>query len=167
MATSAWTLLWPAAAFTPLAASTDALALQAAGLSAPFVLLTWIGGRLDAELGAAYAGVCGGLAGTVPRLSGMLTLAILAAVATPLVPGFFVVLATTLHALPAVPGAALLILAVWLLWAWSGVRMLRGFIVGPARGTPGRDLGNAAVALLGLMFVVLMLAGIGISGNLS
>jgi hypothetical protein len=166
MATSAWSLLWPAAAFAPLDGSAHTLALQAAGLSAPFVLLTWISGRLDAELGAAYAGVCGGLAGTVPRLSGLLTLAILAAVATPLVPGFFILLATTLHALPALPGVALLILAVWLLWAWSGARMLRGFIVGPARGAPVRDLGNAATALLGLTFVVLMLAGIQISGDL-
>jgi hypothetical protein len=167
MATSAWSLLWPAAAFAPLDGSAYTLALQAAGLSAPFVLLTWISGRLDAEHGAAYAGVCGGLAVTVPRLSGLLTLAILAAVATPLVPGFFIVLATTLNALPAVPGAALLILTVWFLWAWSGVRILRGFIVGPARGAPGRDLGHASVALLGLMLVVLMLAGIGISGELS
>jgi hypothetical protein len=61
----------------------------------------------------------------------------------------------------------LLILTVWFLWAWSGVRILRGFIVGPARGAPGRDLGHASVALLGLMLVVLMLAGIGISGELS
>ena len=167
MATSAWSLLWPAAAFAPLGANADTLGLQAAGLSAPFILLTWISGRLDAELGAAYAGVCGGLAGTVPRLSGLLALSILAAVATPLVPGFFILLATTLHVLPAVPGAALLILTVWLLWAWSGVRILRGFIVGPARGAPGRDLGNASFALLGLIFVVLMLAGIGILGDLS
>ena len=166
MATSAWSLLWPAAAFAPQAANADTLAFQAAGLSAPFVMLTWISGRLDAELGAAYAGVCGGLAGTVPRLSGLLTLAILAAVATPLVPGFFILLATTLHVLPALPWAALLILTVWLLWAWSGARMLRGFIVGPARGAPVRDLGNAATALLGLTFVVLMLAGIQISGDL-
>jgi hypothetical protein len=167
MATSAWSLLWPASAFASHTAGADALALQTAGLSAPFVLLTWIGGRLDAQLGAAYAGVCGGLAATVPRLSGLLTLAILAAVATPLVPGFFVLLATTLHVLPVVPGAALLILSVWLLWAWSGARILRGFIVGPACGTPGRDIGNAAAGLLGLIFVALVLAGIGISGDLS
>ena len=148
------------------AAGADALVLQAAGLSAPFVVLTWLSGRLDAELGAAYAGVCGGLAGTMPRLAGVLALAVLATVATPLVPGFFVLLATTLHALPVVPGAALLILTIWLLWAWSGARVLRAFIVGPACGAPGRDLGNAAAAMLGLTFVVLMLAGIGISGRL-
>ena len=113
------------------------------------------------------AGVGGGLAATVPRLSGLLTLAILAAVATPLVPGFFVLLATTLHALPVVPGVALLILSVWLLWAWSGVRILRGFIVGPACGAPGRDLEYAATGMFGLLFVVLVLAGIGISWGLA
>ena len=121
MATSAWALLWPAAAFGT-AAGGEAFAFQAAGLSLPFVLLAWLVGRIETEVGAAYAGVCGGLAETLPRLSGILVLAILAAVATPLVPGFFALLATTVHALPAMPGVAVLILTVWLLWAWSGAR---------------------------------------------
>jgi NADH:ubiquinone oxidoreductase subunit 4 (subunit M) len=167
MATSAWSLLWLAAASAPFNEGADILALQAAGLGVPFVLLTWVSGYLDAEPGAAYAGVCGGLAATVPRLSGLMTLAILAAVATPLFPGFFVLLATMLHGLAVVPGAALLILIVWLLWAWSGARILRAFIVGPACGPPRRDLGNTAAGLFGLIFLVLVLAGIGISGNLS
>jgi NADH:ubiquinone oxidoreductase subunit 4 (subunit M) len=167
MATSAWSLLWPAAAFAPVTASADTLVLQAVGLSMPLVLLTWLSGTLDAKLGAAYAGVCGGLAGSVPRLSGLLTLAVLAVVATPLVPSFFVLLATTLHTLPVMPSAAVLILIVWLLWAWGGVRILRGFIVGPACGAPIRDLGTTAAGLFALIFVALLLAGIGISGRLS
>jgi hypothetical protein len=167
MATSAWSLLWPAAAFASGTVSADNLVLQAAGLSAPFVLLTWLNGSLDAAFGSAYAGACGGLAATVPRLSGLLTLAILAAVATPLVPSFFVLLATTLHTLHLLPGAAALILVIWLLWAWGGVRILRGFIVGPACSAPLHDLGTTAAGLFLLIFVALILAGIGISGRLS
>jgi len=165
MATSAWALLWLAAAFG-IAAADWVLALQAAGLSLPFVLLAWLVGRIETELGAAYAGVGGGLAETLPRLSGILVLAILAAVASPLVPGFFALLATTVHALPVMPGVATLILTIWLLWAWSGARTLRGFIVGPACAEPKRDLGITATGLLGLAFVVLVLAGISISGVL-
>jgi NADH:ubiquinone oxidoreductase subunit 4 (subunit M) len=166
MATSAWALLWPAAAFAYSSEGGGALALHAIALSLPFILLAWLTDRLESELGAAYAGVCGGLAETLPRLSGLLALAVLAAVATPVVPGFFTLLSITVHALPVMPGVVVLILTVWLLWAWSGVRILRGFIVGPACGEPKRDLGSTATGLLGLAFVVLVLAGIGFSGEL-
>jgi NADH:ubiquinone oxidoreductase subunit 4 (subunit M) len=165
MATSAWSLLWPAAAFG-IAAGGEAFALQTAGLSLPFVLLAWLVGRIETELGAAYAGVCGGLAETLPRVSGILVLAILAAVATPLAPGFFALLATTVHALPEMPGVAVLILTVWLLWAWSAARILPAFIVGPACAERKRDLGITATGLLGLAFLVLVLVGISISGEL-
>jgi NADH:ubiquinone oxidoreductase subunit 4 (subunit M) len=165
MATSAWALLWPAAAFG-VAAGGGGFALQAAGLSLPFVLLAWLVGRIETELGAAYAGVCGGLADTLPRLSGILVVALLAAVATPAVPGFFALLSTAVHALPVMPGVAVLILATWLLWAWSAARTLRGFIVGPACAEPKRDLGTTAAGLLALAFLVLVLAGISISGEL-
>ena len=166
MATSAWSLLWPAAAFASLSEGGGALALHAVALSLPFILLAWVTDRLESEFGAAYTGVCGGLAETLPRLSGVLALAVLAAVATPVAPGFFALLSITVQSLPVMPGLAVLILTVWLLWAWSGVRILRGFIVGPACAEPRRDLGATAIGLLGLAFVVLVLAGVGFSGEL-
>jgi NADH:ubiquinone oxidoreductase subunit 4 (subunit M) len=162
MATSAWALLWSVA----VAADGASMPLQTAGFSAPLVLLAWLVGGLEARFGAAYAGVGGGLAGTLPRLSGLLALATLAAVATPMVPGFFTLLSTTVHALAVMPGVAVLILTVWLLWAWSGSRILRGFIVGPARAEPTHDIGTAATGLFALAFVLLVLAGLGISGEL-
>jgi NADH:ubiquinone oxidoreductase subunit 4 (subunit M) len=167
IATSAWALLWlTAAGIASPSGGSALLILETAGVSGPFVLLAWLIGYLESELGAAYAGVGGGLAQTMPRLAGVLVLSILAAVATPLVPGFFVLLATTVHALPVMPGAAVLLLAVWLLWAWSGIGIVRGFIVGPASAEPGRDLGTIATGLLGLGLLVLVLAGISISGEL-
>jgi len=171
MATSAWALLWPAAAFGAFTEGGAALAWQALGLSAPFLLLAWLAGRLESELGAAYAGMCGGLAQTLPRLSGLLVLGVLAAVGTPPVPGFFTLLATTIHALPASAGIALVIVTVWLLWAWSGARILQGFVVGSACADSesgfGSDLGVTAARLLGLAFAALVLAGIGISGEMT
>jgi NADH:ubiquinone oxidoreductase subunit 4 (subunit M) len=171
MATSAWTLLWPAAVFGTWTPDGAALAYQALGLSLPLVLLAWLAGRLEADLGAAYAGLCSGLAQTLPKLSGLLVLSVLAAVATPLVPGFFTLLATTVEALSKSPGIALLILTVWLLWAWSGARILREFIVGPVCADSGRnlgrDLGTTAAGLLGLTILVLLLAGISLSGEMT
>ncbi len=167
MATSAWSLLWPAAALGHSPEGGGALALHALALSLPFLLLAWLTHRLESELGAAYAGVCGGLAETLPRLSGLLTLSVLAAVGTPVFPGFFALLSITIHALPVMPVVVLLILGVWLLWAWSGVRILRAFLVGPACPEPRRDLGTIATGLFGLAFVALVLIGIGFSGELA
>jgi NADH:ubiquinone oxidoreductase subunit 4 (subunit M) len=166
MATSAWALLWPFAVFAPASEGGSALVLQAAGLSVPFVLLAWMAGRLESLLGAAYAGTGGGLAETMPRLAGLLVPGVLAAVATPLVPGFFALLSTTIRALAPMPGVALAILTVWLMWAWGGARIIRGFVAGPAGAAPRQDLGVGATGLVALAFVILVLTGIGYSGEM-
>jgi NADH:ubiquinone oxidoreductase subunit 4 (subunit M) len=167
MSICTWTLLWPAAVFDSSTAGGATLAYQAVALSAPFLLLAWLADRLETDLGAAYAGLFGGLAHTMPKLSGLLVLGVLAAVATPPAPGFFTLLDTSVNALPASPGVALLILTIWLSWAWSGARILRGFIVGPDCTDPKRDLGPAATGLFGLIFVLLALAGISLWGKMT
>jgi hypothetical protein len=53
LATSAWALLWAAAAFAPAGSNGPAPALQAAGLSLPLMLLSWLVGRLETTFGAA------------------------------------------------------------------------------------------------------------------
>ncbi len=156
MATSAWSLLWVVATFT---GDQTALILQAVGLSAPFIILAWLVSRIEAVFGAAFAGTYGGLAQTVPRLSLLLVLSILAAVGTPLFPAFFTLLATITQALPVVPGAALIILIVWLLWAWAGARMQRGMVVGPAAVEPRPDLDVPVSLVPGIVLVCLAVAG--------
>jgi NADH:ubiquinone oxidoreductase subunit 4 (subunit M) len=156
MATSAWSLLWVVAGF---AGDQTALILQAVGLSAPLIILAWLVARLEAVFGAAYAGTYGGLAQTVPRLSLLLVLSILAAVGTPLFPTFFTLLATITRALPVVPGAALIMLVVWLLWAWAGARMQRGMVVGPAAVKPGPDLDRPGSLVPAIALVFLAIAG--------
>ena len=164
MATSSWTLLWPAAAVAAPALDGSALILHALGFSLPLALLSWLASRLEAEFGAAHAGVCGGLGLTMPRLAGLLTLGALAAVAAPLVPGFFTLLLTTLGVLPRMPGVALIILLVWLLWAWGGARMLGGFIPGTGGRVLAADLDAAGSRRLGLGLAALVLAGVSLSG---
>jgi NADH:ubiquinone oxidoreductase subunit 4 (subunit M) len=164
MVTSTWALLW---AVVLLAPSDSLLVLQAGLLSVPFILLAWLASRIEALCGAAYAGSCGGLAQTAPRLSVLLVFSILAAVGTPLFPAFFTLLATIVHVLPALPGAALTMLIVWLLWAWSGVQMTRGLVVGAAAVEPKPDLDLAATVPAGILLAVLVAAGVTSLGYLA
>jgi hypothetical protein len=157
MATSAWSLLWAMALFTPGGVMP---VVQAAAFSAPFMLLAWLGHRIEALCGAAYAGSCDGLAQTAPRLSVLLVFSILAAVGTPLFPAFFALLATTSQLLPVLPVAALLVLSAWLLWAWAGMQMTRGLVVGPATVERGPDLGLVATATPGILLAGLALTGV-------
>ena len=68
--------------------------LYALGFSAPLVLLALLSAGLEKRFGAAYTDLYGGLAQSIPRFSGVLVVVILAAIATPLFPGFFILLNT-------------------------------------------------------------------------
>lgn len=157
MATSAWSLLWVVALYAPGEAM---LILQAVVFSAPFVVLAFLVSRLASVFGAAYAGVHGGLARTVPRLSLLLVLVILAVVATPPFPGFFMLLAMMSRSLDAAPLAAPGVLVIWLLWAWAGARMTRGMVVGPACAEARPDLSLAATVPSGIVLALLAVAGV-------
>jgi len=156
MATSAWSLLWLLAMVTR---EDTILALQAVGLSIPFMLLAWMVSRLESVYGAAYAGAYGGLAQAMPRLSSLLVITILAAVGTPLSPAFSTLLALVTQSLSVVPGAAVIVLAVWFLWAWAGARMTGGMVVGPVSGAPRPDLTAIAVVPAASILLLLALAG--------
>jgi len=156
MATSAWSLLWLLAMATR---DDTLLALQALGLSVPFVLLAWMISRLESVYGAAYAGVYGGLAQAMPRLSALLVITILVAVGTPLSPAFSTLLAMITKSLGVIPGAAVIVLVVWFLWAWSGARMTSGMVVGPVSGEPRPDLTAIAVVPAGGILLILAVAG--------
>lgn len=163
MATSAWALLWVVTMFSQ---SGTLLALQAVSFSVPFMLLTWIVSRLESVYGAAYAGTYGGLAESMPRLSMLLILSILAAIGTPLFPAFFTLLAAIAQSLNGTPGIAILMLLVWFLWAWSGLQMIRGMVIGPAAPEPKPDIETAASAQAGVVLVLLAIAGIASVGYL-
>lgn len=154
VATSAWTLLW-----ILLASGADAFQMQmvGAGISIPFILMAMLGAGLERRFGAAYLGLYGGLAQSIPRFTGVLVVVVLSVVATPLFPAFFAMLAMMIKTTPVMPFIALGVGIVWLLWSWAGARLLEGLIVGPQH-TAVTDLSQLNMwvyicVLLGLVFM--------------
>ncbi|MHB1352914.1 MAG: hypothetical protein ACYC5S_01790 [Thiobacillus sp.] len=156
LATSALPLAW-------VLADGDATALYAFVLcfSLPAALMALLARPLSRRFGAAYAGLQGGLLGGLPRLSGVLALSVLAAVATPPFPGFFALL-RVLHALDGTGAAGVLV--IWLIWGWAATRLLQGFLFGPGQGVSPVDIGRGSTlayagALGGLALAGLVLTG--------
>lgn len=164
LACSLWPLLW-----LVLAQGSDMTAtrLHALGLSAPLLLLTLLAGELERRFGAAYTGLHGGLAQRLPRLSGVLVMAVLAVVATPLFPAFFTMLGLILTAVPATPGSALTLGGIWLLWSWAGARLLQGLVVGPAGTEPVVDLGRTGTWSYVIALTALTAGGLYLLGGLA
>lgn len=152
LASSALALVWGLAVH---GSSVLEMQMFAFAFSLPAALLALLTGTLTERFGTAFAGLYGGLASSLPRLSGMLVFTMLAAIATPPSPSFFAML-DLLDKLgwPIVPG----VLVSWLLWSWAAVKLLEGFISG-VNGVEeaGMDVGRTATALyMGLIstFVV-------------
>lgn len=162
LATSGWALLWLALSNH---VAPDLVRLYALGFSAPFVLLVLLGARLEQQFGAAYTGLYGGLAQTVPRMAGVLVCVVLAAVAAPLSPAFFAMLATVIATTATAPSAALAVVGVWILWSWAGVRLLQGLVVGPAERDPAPDLGLGVTWAYAAVLVALLGGGLYVAGG--
>ena len=158
LATSAWALLWlPASAGLQL----PELWSLAAAFSIPLAFLTLLTRALEERFGAAYTGLYGGLAQSMPRFAGVLVVTVLAATATPVFPAFFAMLRTLIVSQPA---PAVVLTAVWLLWSWAAARLLQGLIVGAAEPSPHQDLSTVmawgyAVGLVALVLSGLLLIG--------
>lgn len=158
LATSAFALLWlPVTAGT----SPSQLGAYAAAFSVPLAFITLLTRVLEERFGAAYIGLYGGLAQSMPRFAGVLVFSVLAATATPLFPAFFAMLHTLIASQP-VP--AVVLAGVWLIWSWGAARLLQGLIVGS--GDPGSnydlDAGATwgyAIGLAGLVFAGMVLTG--------
>ena len=160
IATSAFSLLWLSDA--------RALVLHAEALvfSLPFVLLCLLAGTIVARFGAAHTAGAGGLAATTPRLATLFVLAMLAAIATPIFPGFFGMLALVVGQVASAPGMQLALLAVWLLWTWSAARLFQGLVIGPARQADVADLSLSATLVYAAVLVMLALVGPPFAGEL-
>lgn len=159
LATSALALVWhfAAAGVEPLD-----LHLFAFGLSLPPALLMLLAGTLARRFGAAYAGLHGGLARCLPRWSRLLIWVVLAAIATPLFPGFFIMLSLVFDARWP---SAMAILFVWLIWSWAGTRLLQGFVFEPCRQVEVRDLRPAAVAAYSGVLALFVITGLIVTGG--
>ena len=131
--------------------------------SLPAALLALLAGPIARRLGAAYAGLHGGVAGQLPRLSGLLAVLLLAAIATPPFPGFFALLdlLTRLGA-----PAALGVLAVWLFWGWAATRLLQGFVAGSgARTFACADLARSGALAYAAALGAFAVAGFYLTGG--
>ena len=128
--------------------------------AALLALLTW---PLAKRFGAAFAGLYGGLAGSVPRLSGLLVFTLLAAIATPPSPGFFAMLGLLSKlGWPLAPG----VLLIWLLWGWAATKLMQGFVFGEERAAPVADIGSVVTVLYSSALGVFVVTGFFLTGGI-
>lgn len=143
-------------------APTENLHLFAFWFSLPAALLTLLTQPLIDRFGAAYAGLPGGLSAMLPRLSAVLVVTLLAAIATPPFPGFFAIL----DLLPRMSVSAdIAILVIWLVWGWAVTRLLQGFVVGAAERAPISDIGRLSTWAYTSALCALVIAGLYLTGG--
>ena len=138
------------------------LQLFAFGFSLPAALLALLAGPLTDRFGAAYAGLPGGLAGVMPRLSGLLIIAALAAIATPPFPAFFGMLALWQGLSPEIVLGSLLI---WLIWSWAAIRLVQGFMIGDTPQVAVADIGQPAIVAFGILLFAFTVLGLYLLGG--
>ena len=161
LATSIWSLLWLSLMHdTP----EKLLYVYALSMTAPLVLLVMLSAGLEKRFGAAYTGLYGGLARTIPRFSGILVTVIVAAVATPLFPTFFIMFDMVVETISYMPIAAMALLLIWLLWSWAGALLIQGLIVGRASKTKIADINMPTISFYSTALLVLAFVGIYMSG---
>jgi hypothetical protein len=161
LATSLWSLLWlPMMQHT----STALLYGYAISMSAPLVLLVLLSAGLEQRFGAAYTGLHDGLARTIPRFAGVLVTVVVAAIATPLFPTFFIMLDMVVNTISDTPLAATVLLLIWLFWSWAGARLIQGLIVGRASTARIADMEITAIGLYSMVLIALVVGGIYLSG---
>ncbi len=159
LATSVLPLTWGLAQG---GAPTENLYLFAFWFSLPPALLVLLTQPLTERFGAAYAGLPGGLSIMLPRLSAVLVVTLLAAVATPPFPGFFAML-DLLQRMSA--SAAIVTLVIWLVWGWGATRLLQGFVVGAAKPTSINDISRYSTWGYTSMLCALVVAGLYLTGG--
>jgi hypothetical protein len=161
LATSFWSLLWLAVLQEYQAKLLYGFAF---GMSAPLVLLVLLSKGLEQRFGAAYMGLYGGLARTIPRYSGILVLVVVAATATPLFPTFFIMFDLIVKTVSSTPYVAIVLLLIWLLWSWAGARLIQGLIVGRASDIKVADMGMSVISLYTIVLFTLIAAGVYLGG---
>ena len=163
LATSAWALSWVALEF---GVELDELVLHALAFSLPLSLLAILVAELERRYESAYTGIVSGLAQAQPRLSGLFVIVMLAVIGSPLFPAFFSMLDTVAHTFIALPAIAVGVVTVWLLWSWSGIRLLQELLVGSASQVRHDDISHGTTMIYGASLVVLVIGGLYLSGVL-
>lgn len=163
LATSSWAMTWIALEFGVVL---DELILHALAFSLPLSLLAILVAELEKRYESAYAGIINGLAEAQPRLCGLLVIAVLAAIGSPLFPAFFSMLDTISHTVVVLPVISLGLVTTWLLWSWSGITLLQTLMVGSASQIAHADLGQGSTVIYGSSLVAMMIGGLFLAGLL-
>lgn len=156
VATSSWALLW---ILLLNGIELTQIRLLTVGMSVPFALMALLTGELEKRFGAAYLGLCGGLAQSIPKLSSVLVVVVLAMIATPLFPGFFAMLFVVIKSTSITPYIAMGVGLVWLLWSWAGAKLLQGLIVGQKQAAV-IDLSNLNMWMYIVVLAALVFEGV-------
>lgn len=164
IAVSSWALLWGASCVSDDYAT---LALAALGSSIPMGLLLVLGDRLIKQFGAAYTGLYNGLGHAMPRLSGLLVFSILAVIATPVFPGFVLIMAAFLHTVEISFAATISLCLIWMSWAWAGARLIQGFVIGEGPSEKVEDIPSSVSWGYTALLSSLVIFGILMIGQLS
>lgn len=166
LATSIWSLLWFLLAVEE---SVTIVMIYAFCSTIPLTILLLLAAELQQRFGAAYTHLYSGLTEVMPRFSGVLVFVLLAALATPVFPGFFVMLKVLAGAVTlAPPLVSIMVLLSWLLWSWAGVRVLQGLLVGRFNHDQAvTDLSEGRSRGFALVLVLLALAGLFIMGGMA
>jgi len=163
LATSLWALLW-----IPVLQGTSAELLYsyAVSMALPLMLLVTLSTGLQKRFGAAYTDLYGGLARTIPRFSGVLVVVVVAAVATPVFPSFFILFDIVVETIATEPAISSVLLLNWLLWSWAGARLIQGLIVGRASQVKILDMAKPTVGLYAIVLLGLAAGGLYMSGEI-
>lgn len=161
LAISLWSLLWLA---IMQETSSTFLYAYAFSMSLPLVLLVLLSSGLEQRFGAAYTGLYGGLARTIPRFSGVLVTVVVAAIATPLFPTFFIMFDMVVDSVSVMPIVAMTLLLIWVLWSWAGTRLIQGLIVGRASDVKIVDMDAVTIFLYSMILLALGIAGVYLAG---
>lgn len=161
LATSSWALCWIALG---IGSPVVEVVLHILAFSLPLVLLNLLSVEVASRYQSVYAGIVNGLARSQPRLSGVLVITMLAVIGSPLFPAFFSMLNSISAAITVVPALAIGLVGVWLLWSWSGVRLLQDILVGDVSQPCHKDISQGAASLYAMFIVILIFNGLYLSG---
>lgn len=163
LATSSWAMSW-----IPLATggAVDRMLLQVLTFSLPLALLVLLTAELERRYESAYAGIVSGIAQAQPRLSVILVMTTLAVIGSPLFPAFFSMLTNITDTVMVLPAIAAGVVTVWLLWSWSGIRVLQELLVGPASAQRHEDVSQWMAMIYGVLLLVLVSSSLYLSGVL-
>lgn len=158
LATSVWTCFW-----LPLLYGDQDVMLHVLWFGIPLAVLALLVGGLEKRYGAAYSELYAGLAQTIPRFSGVFVVTVLAVVATPVFPAFLSMLNILVASKPVV---ALVLVGLWAIWSWAGMRLIQGMIVGDPSDDVIEDMPMALTWGFGALMLLLIFAGFSLTGDL-